>query len=279
MIELITDSTSDISQQEAAALGVQVLPMVVNFEEQSFRDGVDISNAVFYDRLRNSETLPTTSQINPDTFVQVFQQALDRGNQVVCILISSELSGTYQSAVIAREMLGSDDIFVIDSRHVAITLGLLVSEAAHLREQGLTAAQLAAQLTELRSKLRLYAVVDTLKYLKMGGRISAATAVVGGVLGITPIIAIQDGKVESAGKSRGRKAGIQWIFEKSGEETMDLTRPVAFGHTDCPEAMEAVEAVFADAAAQAPTVYRREIGAVVGTHAGPGAAGIGYFVV
>lgn len=278
MIELITDSTSDISQEEAAKLGVRVLPLTVNFGEESFRDGIDITNADFYQRLRAAETLPTTSQINPDAFVTVFQEVLDRGNQAVCIFISSELSGTYQSAVIAKEMLGSDDIFVIDSRHVAISLSLLVCEAVRLRDKGLMAAELAGEISALREKLRLYAVVDTLKYLKMGGRISAATAVVGGVLGITPIIAIQDGKVESAGKSRGRKAGIQWIYDRVAEEGIDLSRPVGFVHTDCPEALEAMEAVFADTAAQVPAVYRKEIGAAVGTHAGPGAAGIGYFV-
>lgn len=278
MIELITDSTSDISQEEAAALGVRVLPLIVNFGEESFRDGIDITNADFYQRLRAAETLPTTSQINPDAFLTVFQEVLDRGNQAVCIFLSSELSGTFQSARIARDILGSEDIFVIDSRHVAMTLSLLVTEAARLRDTGLTAAELADQISVLREKLRLYAVVDTLKYLKMGGRISAATAAVGGMLGITPIIAIQDGKVESVGKSRGRKAGIQWIYDRVAEENIDLSRPIGFVHTDCTEALEAMEAAFADAAAQATQVQRKEIGAAVGTHAGPGAAGISYFV-
>lgn len=278
MIELITDSTSDISQEEAAALGIRVLPLTVNFGEESFRDGIDITNAEFYQRLREAETLPTTSQINPDSFLTIFQEVLDRGNQAVGIFLSSELSGTYQSARIARDILDSEDIFVIDSRHVAISLSLLVTEAVRLRDKGLTAAELTEEINALREKLRLYAVVDTLKYLKMGGRISAATAAVGGMLGITPIIAIQDGKVESAGKSRGRKAGIQWIYDRVAEDGIDLSRPLGFVHTDCTEALEAMEAAFADAAAQVPAVYRKEIGAVVGTHAGPGAAGIGYFV-
>lgn len=278
MIELITDSTSDLSPALAAKLGVQVLPLTVHFGEESFRDGVDITNADFYARLRKAETLPTTSQINPETFIDVFREVLDRGNQAVGIFISSELSGTCQSAQIAREELGSDDIFVIDSRTVTFSLGLLLIEAARLRDEGLSAAELAAEITALREKLRLYAVVDTLKYLKMGGRISAATAVVGGVLGITPIIAIEDGKVESVGKTRGRKAGIQWIRERALEEDIDLTRPVAFGHTDCPEAMEAVADAFSDVTAQAPAAYRMDIGTAVGTHAGPGAAGFCYFV-
>lgn len=169
MIELITDSTSDLSPDLAAKLGVRVLPLTVHFGEECFRDGVDISNAGFYERLRAAETLPTTAQINPETFVDVFQEVLDRGNQAVCIFISSAMSGTCQSASIARDLLGSGDVFVVDSQTVTFSLGLLVTEAARLRDEGLTAAQLAAELTALREKLRLYAVVDTLKYLKMAG--------------------------------------------------------------------------------------------------------------
>lgn len=278
MIELITDSTSDLSPALAAELGVRVLPLSVNFGEENFRDGIDISNADFYARLRQAETLPTTSQINPEVFCAAFREALDRGNQVVGVFISSELSGTFQSAVIAKEMLDSDDVFVVDSRAVTLSMVLLLCEAARLRDEGASAADIAEKLTALSEKVRLYAVVDTLKYLKMGGRISAATAVVGGVLGISPIIAIEDGKVESAGKARGRKAGINWIRERAGRETIDLTRPIVVGHTDCPEAMEAMAEAFADVAGQVPAVYRSDIGAVVGTHAGPGAAGIAYFV-
>lgn len=278
MVELITDSTSDLSPALAAKLGVRVLPLTVHFGEESFRDGVDISNADFYARLRKAETLPTTSQINPETFTAVFQEVLDRGNQAVGIFISSELSGTCQSALLAREELDGGDVFVVDSRTVTFALGLLVIEAARLRDAGLSAAQLAEEITSLREKLRLYAVLDTLKYLKMGGRISAATAMVGGVLGITPIIAIENGKVESVGKTRGRKAGIDWIRDRVLEENIDLTRCVVFGHADCPESMETMAGALSDVAARAPAVYYSDIGAVVGTHAGPGAAGFSCFV-
>lgn len=278
MIEIMTDSTSDITLAQAEAMGVRVLPLTVQFGEESFRDGLDISNSAFYERLRTAQTLPTTSQINPDVFVSAFQEALERGNQVVGIFVSSELSGTFQSAVIAKEMLGSDDIFVVDSRHVALSLCLLVAEAVRLREEGHAAGALTEKLMVLREKLRLYAVVDTLKYLKMGGRISSATAVVGGVLGITPIIALKDGKVEAAGKTRGRKAGVQWIREQAVAEELDFSRPLALGHTDCPEAAQAIAEGFGGLLEKFPAVSTREIGAVVGTHAGPGAAGAAYFV-
>ncbi len=278
MIELITDSTCDLSPELTARLGVRVLPLTVLFGEESFRDGVDISNAGFYDRLRAAQTLPTTAQVSPETFVDAFREVLDRGNQAVGIFISSAMSGTCQSAAIARDLLDSDDIFVVDSQTVTFSLGLLVTEAARLRDEGYTAAQLAQELTALREKLRLYAVVDTLKYLKMGGRISTATALVGGVLGITPIITIANGLVESIGKTRGRKAGVQWIRNRVAGEEVDLSRSISFGHSDCTEALEAVTGAFADWSAQAPAVYPCDIGAVVGTHVGPGAAGISFFI-
>ena len=198
MIELITDSTSDISPALAEQLGVRVLPLVVNFGEESFLDGVGISNGEFYERLRNVETLPTTSQINPEAFAAVFQEVIDRGNQAVGVFVSSELSGTFQSAMIAKDMVDGDAIHLVDSRGVAISLRLLIHEAMDLRERGCSAQEIQQELERLRDKIRLFAVVDTLKYLKMGGRISAATAVVGGVLGISPIVAVEGGKVLSA---------------------------------------------------------------------------------
>ena len=278
MFEIITDSTCDFTPAQAEKLGVRVLPLTVHFGEESFRDGLDISNADFYGRLREAQSLPTTSQINPDTFAAVFREVLDRGDQVLGIFVSSELSGTVQSALIAKDMLDSDDVFVVDSLQVALSMRLLVGEAVRLRNEGATAAEAAAQLNELRNKVRLYAVVDTLKYLKMGGRISAATAVVGGVLGITPIVAVKDGKVEPAGKTRGRKAGVQWIRQQVDGEDVDFSRALALGHTDSPEALAAMTEVFSDLLANFAEISTGEIGAVVGTHAGPGAAGVAYFV-
>ena len=278
MFEIMTDSTCDFTPAMAEKLGVRVLPLTVHFGEESFRDGLDISNADFYARLRQAETLPTTSQINPDAFVTVFREALDRGNPVLGIFASSELSGTVQSALIAKDMLDSSDVFVVDSLQVALSLRLLVTEAVRLRNRGATAAEAAAQLNELRSKARLYAVVDTLKYLKMGGRISTASAVVGGVLGITPIVAVKDGKVVSAGKTRGRKAGVQWIRQQADGEELDFSRALLLGHTDCPEALAAMTEGFSDLLLNFAEVSSGEIGAVVGTHAGPGAAGVAYFV-
>ena len=163
---------------------------------------------------------------------------LFRSDEIVGIFISGAMSGTCQSALIARDMVdGEDRIHVVDSRTVTFALGLLVEVAATLRDQGLSAKELAAKLEELAGRLRLLAVVDTLKYLKMGGRISTASAVVGALLNINPIITIENGLVEGIGKARGRKAAFQWIAKRMEKEAPDLSLPVSFGHTNAPEAM------------------------------------------
>ena len=262
MIRILTDSTSDLSPARAQALGVEVLPLSVHFGEETFRDGVDITNEGFYDRLAKAETLPTTSQVPPETFLQTFQRIRGEGDQILGIFLSGAMSGTCQSAMIARQIVGGEGIAIVDSRTVTFALGLLVETAC---------------MEELVGKVRLLAVVDTLKYLKMGGRISGAAAVVGGLLGICPIITIRDGLVASVGKGRGRKAGFQfiakWLDEK---EPIDGSLPVSFGHTNAPKALEECMAYFAGRTA-GQQVFPSDIGAVVGTHTGPGAAGIAFY--
>ena len=278
MIRIVTDSTSELSSRRAAELGVEVVPLAVHFGEESFLDGVDITKEEFYTRLAGVETLPTTSQVPPETFIQTFRRLTEGGDQVLGIFLSGAMSGTSQSAHIAREVVDEDNIAVVDSQTVTFGLGLLVEAACRLRDQGLSLSELEARVTALAGRVRLLAVVDTLKYLKMGGRISGATAVVGGLLGITPIITIQDGLVVSVGKSRGRKAGFQfiqkWLQEK---EAPDTSLPVSFGHSHAPEVMEEGMAFFGPQLAGAD-LLQSDIGSVVGTHVGPGAGGLAFFV-
>lgn len=277
MIRIVTDSTSDFTAQRAAELGVTLLPLSVHFGDEAFRDGIDITQAEFYRRLAEVDTLPTTSQVNPDVFAQIFNDCLKQGDEVLCICLSSELSGTCQSALIAQEMVGRPGVAVVDSRTVTFALALLVETAVRLRDTGLTLAELERAVNALAGRLKLLAVVDTLKYLKMGGRINAATAVVGGLLGISPIITIQDGLVEAVGKARGRKAAFQWMEKAMAEAQPDLSLPVAFGHSNAPEAMAECMEFFSAAVAGTQRITG-DIGAVVGTHAGPGATGLAYFV-
>lgn len=276
MIRIITDSTCDLRPAQREALGVEAVPLAVHFGEEIFRDGVDITNEEFYRRLSTAETLPSTSQVNPEAFAERFQSYVDQGDQVVGIFISSAMSGTYQSATIAKDMVGSGEIHLVDSRTVTFALALLVERAAVLRDAGHSAREIAEAVTELSGRVRLLAVVDTLKYLKMGGRINAATAVVGGLLGITPIITIENGIVEAAGKARGRKAAFQWMAKFMENEPADLSLPVAFGSSNAPEARAECQAFFRPLLGNV-SALECDIGSVVGAHAGPGAAGIVYF--
>ncbi len=278
MVQIITDSTCDLGQARARELGIRILPLTVFFGKESFLDGVELTPEQFYTRLIQSPVLPTTSQINPDRFQTAFQEALDQGDEVVGIFLSSELSGTYQSARIAQTMLDTPErVHLVDSRTVTFPMALIVEEAVRLRDAGASAAEIAAQARGLTSRIRLLAVLDTLKYLKLGGRISAATAAVGGLLGVTPLVGIVDGKVESIGKCRGRKAAFRWMKERLEKEPIDYARCIGFGHSHCPEALEQITTYFAGEAARAHHVVQGEIGSVVGTYAGPGATGIAYF--
>ncbi|MEG0441443.1 MAG: DegV family protein [Oscillospiraceae bacterium] len=277
MIRIITDSTSDLSAQAAKTLGIDIVPLTVHFGEESYRDGVEITPAEFFEKLSKAAELPTTSQINPEEFIAKFQGYVDAGDEVVGIFLSSDLSGTCQSAHIAKTAVGGERVFVVDSRTVTFGLGLLVTVACRLRDEGKTAAEIAAECTRLTGKIRLFAALDTLKYLKMGGRISPTTAMVGGLLGISPIVSVAEGKVEAAGKARGRKGALGWIAKTMESCPPDLTYGIAFGHTAAPEAMAECMARFPELLGAAPFVITGEIGSVVGTHGGPGAAGIAYF--
>ena len=277
MVRIITDSTSDLSPDWQKRIDVEVLPLTVRFGSQCYLDGVDLTHAEFYDKLASAQALPTTAQPNLVDMASLFQRYRAAGDEVVGIFISSELSGTYQTALLARQAAGEDGIYIVDSRCVTLSMGLLVDQAARLRDAGQSAAQIAEEIAALASRVRLYAGVHTLKYLKMGGRISAATAAVGGVLGVIPMVSVKDGLVHAAGKVRGRKAALEWMIRQVEQDPPDLSLPVCFGHSNSPEAMEEVMTQFADLRARASTVYTGSLGCIVGTYAGPGASGLTYF--
>ena len=277
MVRIITDSTADISPERREELGIDILPLTVNFGEESFIEGVNLSTNEFYEKLEQSKVLPTTSQIPPSEFHETFERYISQGDEVVAITISSHLSGTFQSSCIAKEMTNSDKVFVIDSLTATFQLRLLVEEAVMMRDAGMSGAEIAKEVKELIGRIKLVAVVGTLKYLKMGGRLSTASAVVGTLLGICPVISIIDGKVEAIGKCRGQKAAFEFMHKHMQRENVDYSRPIAFGHTCAPEEMEKWKAFILPKIPKCDSIDGY-IGSVVGTHVGPGATGIAYFV-
>ena len=250
-VQILTDSTSDILPEEAEQKGVRVVPLLVNFGEEAFRENVEITHQEYFRRLAQAESLPTTSQPTPQDFLAHFEQVRDAGDSLVCVLLASKLSGTFQSAQLAKELSGTYQsaciakkqfpeavIQVVDTRQVTFGLALLVRQAAALRDAGHTGPEIAEQISRLAARVRLYAVIDDLKYLRLGGRLSSAGAVLGTLLGIKPIISVQDGQVVCVHKMRGQKAGCAYVLERAGQEGIDPALPVCFGHSHLPGAAE-----------------------------------------
>lgn len=276
-VKIIVDSTADLTPEMAAR--VKTVPLTIHFGEKEYVSGVDIDAKTFYEKLVESDVLPTTSQPTPFVFTEAFQEAVDRGDSVVCITVSSKLSGTYQSAVIAAADF-PEKVFVVDSQTVAIGSGILTEYALQLADSGMGAEEIAWKLLQKREKVRLLALVDTLEYLKKGGRISPTVAFAGGLLNIKPVIAVEEGEVKLLGKARGSKQGnnllVQEINKAGG---VDFGKPLLLGYTGLSDAM--LQKYIADSAAlwegRVDKLPVTIVGSVVGTHVGPGAVAVAFF--
>lgn len=275
MVRIFTDSSCDLSPARCEELGVEMLPITVNFGEESFRANLDITNDEFYNRLRQASELPKTAQITPGYFEKIFKVCQESGDEVVCLLISSKMSGTLQSATVAKGILGATNIYLPDTLNVTFALGLLVEEAVKMRDAGLPAREIVENIQALVPRVRLWAMIEDLKYLKMGGRLSATSAMVATILGICPIITLKDGLVEVVGKVRGKKAAFQYIQGLIEKNPISADYGVSFGNACVPEYMEGLQD-FLSPYVKKRDIYPMEIGSIVGTHTGPGAVGLAY---
>ena len=278
MVRIITDSTCDLPNERRETLGVLCVPLMVHIGNTTYYDGVDLTNKEFYQRLREEQTFPTTAQPTPHTFTEVFEKCLQNKEEVVCILISSKMSGTVQSANIAKNTLESDDIYIVDSQTVCLSLGLLVEIAAKMAQDGKSAKEIYETMETLKQKVRLCAAVETLEYLKKGGRLSATAATIGTLLNVHPIIGIADGLVTTLGKVRGKKKLYDTLKNMAVEDGIDDTYPILFGHAESKENYEKLYETCADLRA-GQTVHYGEFGCVVGAHTGPGVVGLAYIKV
>lgn len=278
MIRILTDSASDILPAEAEQLGVTVIPLNVTLEDGTvLRDGVDMTPSAYYEILAGCRKLPTTSQPSPELFENFFLEAAAAGDEVIGIFLSHALSGTYQCAKLAADMANVDNVLFVDSGHVCLSEALLVRLAVQLRDSGKTAGQIAAILEHAKEHLHLVAAIDDLKYLRKGGRLPAAVAVAGGMLGIKPLITIQDGKVAMAGKARGLPGAYVALFKKVEEMGgINPAFPALAGYTVSPREVTPIQTYLRDNLQQEALLVR-QIGCVIGTHAGPGAFGIAFF--
>ena len=278
MIRILTDSASDILPAEAEQLGVTVIPLNVTLEDGTvLRDGVDMTPSAYYEILAGCRKLPTTSQPSPELFENFFLEAAAAGDEVIGIFLSHALSGTYQCAKLAADMANVDNVLFVDSGHVCLSEALLVRLAVQLRDSGKTAGQIAAILEHAKEHLHLVAAIDDLKYLRKGGRLPAAVAVAGGMLGIKPLITIQDGKVAMAGKARGLPGACVALFKKVEEMGgISPAFPAMAGYSVSPREVAPIQTYLRDNLQQEDLLVR-QIGCVIGTHAGPGAFGIAFF--
>ncbi len=276
-IRIITDSGSDLPQNYHEK--ITVLPMSIRFGQEEYQDGVTISTTQFYEKLIESDVLPTTSLISPGAFADAFQEAADRGEKVIVITIAEKLSGTYQSATVAAADYPGD-VFVIDSKNVATAEQILVLRCLELIGQGMTAEAVAKQLEEEREKIHIVALLDTLEYLKKGGRISGAVALLGGMLSIKPVVTCKDGVVSMIGKARGSKNGNNFLV-KEIESTagIDFSKPLRLGYTGLTDTLlrKYVEDSSRLWEGHAESIVVSHIGSTIGTHIGPGAIAVAFF--
>ncbi|MBT9776531.1 DegV family EDD domain-containing protein [Clostridium sp. MCC353] len=270
-VRIISDSTSDIGVEKANEWGVTLVPLKVLFGDKEYRDGVDLSLERFYEILEEGGELPTTSQPSPDAFVEIFDEIKAAGDEAVVMTISSELSGTYQSACIAKEICGYDKIYVIDSKLVTLSLQLLVRRAMELREEGKNGKEIAGLLESDKKNFSFYGVIGDLSFLERGGRLPKSGAVVGSMLNLKPIIKIkEDGKIKLVGVARGLNGAFSKILKMAQADGADLTgREYCIGYTGKPEVLEPLEA-YLDGKLGKENRLTSSIGTVIGTHGGPG---------
>ena len=276
-VNIIVDSTTDL--REDIRERVSTIPLTVHFGEEEYIDGVTITHKQFYEKLIESDVLPTTSQATPVNFVDMFKKIVAAGETAVVITLSSKLSGTYQSAMIAAEDYAGS-IYVVDSNTVTIGAGILAELALKLADSGMSAKDIAEEITKKREDIRLVAMLDTLEYLKKGGRVSKTVAFAGGILSIKPVISLKDGEINILGKARGSKQGNNLLVEeiqKAGG--VDFEKPLLLGYTGLSDMLlkkyiEDSKTMWENYSAQLPVAV---VGSIVGTHAGPGAIAVAFF--
>lgn len=268
-VRIMTDSGADLTREELTRLNITCVPMEIAFGQESFSDGRSLTIEGFWEKCM-AGMQPKTSQPAPDAYLQEIEKAKAAGEAVVLVTIASALSGTMQSAVLARSMAEYEPVYIVDSMTAALGQKIVVMEACRLRDEGLDAAEIAEKLEAFRHRVKLYACLDTLEYLARGGRIPRAAAGIGALVRLKPLITLSaEGKVSMCGKSIGRSRAVMELGKLAEKHTIDAAHPVlpiySYNDENCRAMMSRLSLNWAEPMA---------IGATIGTHIGPNAFGL-----
>ena len=272
-VRILADSTCDFSPEEAERSGVTIMPMNVVLDNKIYRQNIDITATEFYEKMASSETSPITAGLTIYDLENAYREATQDGSEVVAIILSSVLSGTYQSAVLMSHEVNG--VYVVDSLNATFGKALLVREAVKLRDAGMSASEIAEKITALTKRVRLFAYVATLKYLVRGGRVSAVAGAIGGVLNICPLISVQDGAVINIGKARGKNLACKEITRLVEKSNIDKDYDVVFGYSIDETGLSALKENVSGLIKGCNT-SDYEIGPIIGAHVGPGAVGLAF---
>ena len=284
MFRLISDSGCDLSMEERQKYDVNVVPFYITFDQEThLKEGVDISTEEYFNRLLAEKNLfPKTSQPSPSDYIDAYTPHLEAGEDIVCLTISSKVSGTYNSATLAAEMLGSDypecKIVVLDSLNGSIGQGLILKELIKMRDAGYSLEEAVRIAEEVIKTTKTYFTLDSLEYLKKGGRIGPTTALVGGILGLRPVLHLVDGEISQLDSVRGSKKVMKLMTEALTETLKDELQSISLciGHILRKEDSEAFKDSLEESLGMEMPDQAAEIGAAIGTHAGPGALVVSY---
>jgi DegV family protein with EDD domain len=275
---IVLDSTADFPEAPALFKHARVVPLYVNFDGQSYRDGIDIQPDAFYARLGAAPTLPTTSQPTPGDFLAVYEELADRYERILSLQLSSTFSGTFASAQAAAAQLDGDRVRVIDTRAVSVTIAMLALAIERRLERGTTDEEIDALIARYGAEHRLLFTVDTLEYLAKGGRIGRAAAFAGNLLNVKPMLTIRDGEVVPLKRVRGSRKAFEEFAATLESESRDVPGlRVGLAHAAAPERLEALRKLVREVRPQAEIEIATSLGAVIGAHAGPGTVALFWF--
>ena len=273
MIRILVDSSADYTAEEAKKHNLELVSINITLGGKNYLDGIDLTRDEFYDLLVSSEEFPMTAQPSPQDFLDIFEDAKEKGDQLIYLSLSSGLSGTFQSATLAKSMAEYDDIYLVDTLSATRAIRLMAEYACKLRDEGNDAATIASKLEEFKSRVVILAAVDTLEYLQKGGRLSKAAATVGELANLKPLITVtEEGKIGVPGKALGRNKAISTLVKMVTEKEIDTTFPIYSIYSMGEENLDKFELKLGKEGIR--VTKRLQIGATIGSHIGPGAYGV-----